>query len=150
MMMIRNIVGMVLGVAFVLIGIQHFNQPEIFNAIVPKYLGWPSFWNYASGTLEILFGTGIIFSGSRKYAARFLVILVALMSLANLNMWINDVPFNGTRLSTNGHIVRWLIQFVLLAVLMWLGEAFGKTHIRTDEKVTSNRSISQEDSSNRL
>ena len=121
----RKIVGFLLGIAFISIGIQHFYQPEIFNAIVPRYLGWPSFWNYSSGAMEIFFGAGMMFPVSRKYSARILVILVILMSLANLNMWMNDVPFNGTRLSTSGHIIRWALQFVLLAVLMWLGEIFG-------------------------
>ena len=104
------------------IGFQHFVNPDPFNAIVPKYLGWPTFWNYTSGAMEILFGLGIMTAKTRPYAAKFLVILVLLMSLANLNMWINDLPFNGTRLSTNGHIIRWILQFLLLAVLIWLGK----------------------------
>ena len=107
------------------IGIQHFAQPDIFNAIVPTYMGWPSFWNYTSGAMEILFGLGMMLPVARKYAAQFLVVLVLLMSLANLNMWINDLPFNGNRLSTTGHIIRWLIQFLLLTVLLWLGEKIG-------------------------
>ena len=122
----RKIVGILLGIPFIWIGVQHFYQPEIFSAIVPRYLGWPSFWNYSSGAMEILFGAGMLFSISRKYAARALVILVMLMSLANVNMWINDIPFNGTRLSTTGHIIRWIIQCILLAILMWLGEIFEK------------------------
>ncbi|MBM75058.1 MAG: hypothetical protein CMK59_06640 [Proteobacteria bacterium] len=118
----RNVVGIVLGIPFILIGINHFSQPEIFNAIVPSYLGWPYFWNYTSGAMEIIFGAGMMFFLTRKHAARLLFILVILMSLANLNMWINDIPFNGIRMSTTAHIVRWIIQFVLLAVLLWLGE----------------------------
>lgn len=120
----QKIVGLILGFAFISIGIQHFYRPELFNAIVPSYLGWPSFWNYASGAMEILFGLGMMVPISRKYSARVLVILVMFMSLANFNMWTNDIPFNGTRLSTSGHVIRWSIQFVLLAVLMWLTEIF--------------------------
>ena len=119
---LRRIVGSILGMAFIIIGVQHFTRPELFNAIVPAYLGWPSFWNYTSGAMEIIFGVGIILSQTRKYAAQLLVVLVLLMSLANLNMWINDLPFNGTRLSTTGHIIRWAIQILLLAILLWLGE----------------------------
>jgi hypothetical protein len=29
-------------------------------------------------------------------------------------MWINDVPFNGTKLTTNGHLVRLFVQFLLI------------------------------------
>ena len=118
----RNIFGCLLGVAFISIGVQHFAKPELFNAIVPEYLGWPSFWNYTSGAMEILFGIGMMHPKTRVNAARMLVVLVGCMSLANLNMWINDIPFNGTRMSTTGHIIRWILQAVLLAVLLWLGE----------------------------
>ena len=118
----RNIVGCVLGLPFIWIGIQHFVNPAAFNAIVPGYLGWPLFWTYASGVLEILLGLGIMLPPARRISSRLLFILVILMSLANLNMWINDIPFNGTRLTTTGQLYRWLIQIVLLLVLLWLGE----------------------------
>ena len=121
----QKIIGAILGIAFMSIGIQHFVNPEMFNAIVPKYLGWPAFWNYASGFLEIVLGLGLIIPISRRIAARFLVVLVLLLSLANLNMWINDIPFNGTLLTTTGHIIRWTIQLILLAILLWLGEIIG-------------------------
>jgi hypothetical protein len=29
-------------------------------------------------------------------------------------MWINDVPFNGTKLTTNGHLTRLFVQFLLI------------------------------------
>jgi uncharacterized membrane protein len=118
----RNIVGLLLGMPLIAIGIQHFINPEPFNAIVPHYLGWPAFWTYSSGVLEVLFGLGIMLPKTRWVAARLLVILVLLMSLANLNMWINDIPFDGKRLTTTAHVIRWIIQVILLGVLLWLGE----------------------------
>ena len=119
---VRNIIGFLLGLPLIVIGIQHFSDPEPFNAIVPHYLGWPSFWTYSSGVLEVLFGLGIMVPKTRRLAALLLVILVLLMSLANLNMWINDIPFEGKRLTTTGHVIRWIIQVILLVVLLWLGE----------------------------
>ena len=105
----RNVVGFLLGIPFAWIGLQHFLAPDGFNEIVPAYLGWPIFWTYASGVFEILLGIGIMLPPTRRWSARCLVALVLLMSLANLNMWINDIPFNGTRLTTTGHIIRWTI-----------------------------------------
>jgi len=122
---IRNTLGILLGIAFISIGILHFVNPEPFNSIVPSYLGWPEFWNYSSGLLEIILGVGIIISKTRKNAARLLVVLVLLVSLANINMWMNDLPFNGTRMSQTGHLIRALIQCVLIAILLWLGETIG-------------------------
>ncbi len=107
----------VLGVAFCRIGLLHWTNPEPFEAIVPAYLGAPSFWNLLCGALEIIFGIGLAIPNTRRRAAGLLFFLVIAMSLANLNMWINDLPFNGTKLSTTGHVIRWTIQGVLLSIL---------------------------------
>ena len=108
------------------IGGFHFTNPEVFIPIVPKYLGIPWFWNYTSGAMEIIFGLGLLIPKTRVMSARLLFVLVILMSLANLNMWVNDLPFNGIRMGTSGHIIRWIIQFVLIAILAWLGVSKGK------------------------
>ena len=115
------LVAIPLGLAFAWIGLLHFRNPEPFEAIVPAYLGWPRFWNFASGGMEILFGIGLILPPTRRRSAQVLLLLVLAMSLANLNMWVNDLPFNGTRLSTRGHLIRWGIQAVLLLLLFALG-----------------------------
>ena len=117
----QNITGALLGLAFFWIGIQHFINPKAFNEIVPSYLGTPAFWTYSSGVLEIVLGLGIMIPATRTVSARCLVVLVVLMSLANLNMYLNDVPFNGSILSTIAHIIRLIIQVVLIIVLLWLG-----------------------------
>ena len=122
---ITFIVAVPLGLAFAWIGALHFRNPEPFEAIVPAYLGWPRFWNYTSGGLEILLGLGLIVPPTRRWSARILILLVLAMSLANLNMWVNDLPFDGTRLTTTGHIGRWTIQLVLLVVLGLLGGPWG-------------------------
>ena len=134
----RNIVGITLGIAFVSVGIQHFVNTDLFNEIVPPYLGWPTFWTYISGILEVVLGVGIVIPRTRAYSAQLLVGLVLCLSLANLHMWMDDVPFNGTRLTTTDHIVRWCIQFLLFAVLLWLGEKIGKsqTESSTSEDAT--------------
>ncbi|MDP6862985.1 MAG: hypothetical protein QGH80_04780 [Acidimicrobiales bacterium] len=120
----KNIVGCLLGLPFIWIGIQHFVNPKAFNEIVPRYLAAPSFWTYTSGALEILLGIGIMIPVTRTISARLLVVLVLLMSLANLNMYLNDVPFNGTLLNTAGHVIRLIAQVILIAVLLWLGMIF--------------------------
>ena len=114
--------AIVLGLAFFRIGLLHWTNPEPFEAIVPAYLGVPSFWNLVSGSLEMLFGVGLVIPRTRKRAAMLLFFLVMAMSLANLNMWVNDLPFNGTRLSTQGHVIRWCVQIVLLLTLAWMAQ----------------------------
>ncbi len=112
----RNIVGAIVGIAFIWIGAAHFKNPKAFNEIVPSYLGAPYFWTYASGVFEIALGVGLVIPATRIMSARCLVALVLVMSLANLNMYLNDIPFNGNLLSATGHLIRLIVQVVLLLV----------------------------------
>ena len=129
---LSHVLAIVLGLAFCRIGLLHWTNPEPFEAIVPAYLGAPSFWNLLSGSFEMLFGVGLVIPGTRKRSAMFLFFLVIAMSLANLNMWINDLPFNGTRLSTQGHVNRWCVQIVLLLTLARIAQIqpFRREHDR--------------------
>ena len=129
---LSHVLAIVLGLAFCRIGLLHWTNPEPFEAIVPAYLGAPSFWNLLSGSFEMLFGVGLVIPGTRKRSAMLLFFLVVAMSLANLNMWINDLPFNGTRLSTQGHVIRWCIQIVLLLTLARMAQIqpFRREHDR--------------------
>ena len=97
----RNFIGLFLGIPFIWIGCDHFIRPEIFDPIVPNYLGFPRFWTLASGVIEILLGLGIMLPHSRRLAARFLTVFLVFVYFANLNMWLNNIPFNGAALSQN-------------------------------------------------
>lgn len=118
--LLRGLLAVPLGLAFVVIGVQHFTRPEVFDAIVPSYLGWPRLWTLSSGALEVLFGLGLFIARARPTSARLLFWLVVLMSLANINMWWNDLEFDGMRLSQTGHIIRFSAQLLLLLALAWL------------------------------
>ena len=122
-----------LGLAFCRIGLLHWTNPEPFEAIVPAYLGAPSFWNLLSGSFEMLFGVGLVMPRTRKRAAMLLFFLVIAMSLANLNMWINDLPFHGTS-ATQGHVIRWCVQIVLLLTLARMAQlqTFFRKHALED------------------
>ena len=121
--MLKGLIATPLGFAFISIGIQHFVRPEAFDSIVPSYLGWPRFWTLSSGVLEVLFGLGMCLARTRPTSARLLFWLVIAMSLANINMWWNDLEFSGTQLSGTGHLIRLSIQVALLIALSWLSRA---------------------------
>lgn len=102
------------GVAFVLVGIEHFREPQKFVEIVPPYFPFALFLVYLTGAMEIAGGLGVIYPETREIAARLMLLFLIAVYPANLYMWTNDVPFNGTRLSTNGHLLRLGIQFLLI------------------------------------
>ena len=122
----KHLIAIPLGLAVASVGVDHFMRPEIFDAIVPSYLGWPRLWTLSSGALEVLLGLGIALPKTRALSARCFALLVILMSLANINMWWNDLEFNGTRLSTTGHMLRMSAQIILLFTLARLSKPVQK------------------------
>ena len=120
----RQITSVILGISFIWIGIQHFRDPEWFEPIVPSILGNPKFWVYSSGIFEIILGMGVMIPNTQKISALSMSIMLVLLYWANLNMWINDIPIGGSKLSQTGHLVRGLIQFILIIVFLWIGKWF--------------------------
>ena len=130
-MRFKTLVGIILGLSMIRIGSHHLIRPEIFDSIVPDYLGFPRFWTIASGVLEIILGIGMILPVYRQSAARYFTVFLVFVYLANLNMWLNGVPFNGTLLSLNGHIIRLLVQLILICIGLWLAGLIGKKTKKT-------------------
>ena len=87
----RTIEAMAIGGAFIAVGINHFLNPDFFEAIVPRWFWSPSFANEVSGAAEIILGAALIPIWSRRYAAYGLLILLVLVYPANIDMFINDV-----------------------------------------------------------
>ena len=112
--LIIHILALIYGVPFVLIGIEHFREPQKFVDIVPKYMPFALFLVYLTGVMEITGGLGIIYPDTRILAGRFMVLFLLAVYPANFHMWINDVPYNGNRLTTQGHLVRLFVQLLLI------------------------------------
>ena len=109
-----HILALIYGIPFILIGIEHFKEPQKFVDIVPKYMTFALFLVYLTGVMEILVGLGIIYPDTRELTGRLTVLFLLAIYPANFNMWINDVPFNGTRLTTQGHLVCLSVQILLI------------------------------------
>ena len=117
--LIIHILALIYGVPFVLIGIEHFREPQKFVDIIPKYMPFALFLVYLTGVMEIIGGLGIIYPETREITGRLMALFLIAIYPANFNMWINDIPYNGTRLTTQGHLVRVSVQ------LLWIGAALG-------------------------
>ena len=109
--LIVNILALIYGIPFILIGIEHFREPQKFVDIVPKYMPFALFLVYLTGVMEIVGGLGIIYPETRELTGRLMVLFLIAIYPANLNMWMNDIPYNGTRLTTQGHLFRLSVIF---------------------------------------
>ena len=133
---LRLIASIVLGIAFLKIGIDHFLDPEWFEPIVPEILGHPRFWVLASGAIEIIVGIMLIIPKTKKIGGQSCAILLIVLYWANLNMWINDIPIGGQSFEGKWHFLRLIIQLLLIGIALFIGEIFpNKTKT---EEITNN------------
>ncbi|MBM76409.1 MAG: hypothetical protein CMK59_13470 [Proteobacteria bacterium] len=117
----RRFVIYLYGSSYVVIGSLHFTDPELFVPIVPELIGFPLFWVYLSGIFEIAVGAGLWFPQTRRKAACLLIPMLAVLYTANLNMWWNDIPFNGVVMTSKAHLLRGMVQLILVVCALWVG-----------------------------
>ena len=119
---IRDLAALGLGLAFMYVGIDHFIHPAWYEPIVPEILPSARFWVLLSGFFEATLGLMLIIPRSRTIASLGMVWLLVLLYWANFNMWYNGIPLNGVNYDDKWHIVRLIIQIVLIFTFTWIGE----------------------------
>ena len=119
---ILNIGCIIFGLPFVIIGIDHFIDPSWYEPIVPEILGFPTFWVYASGVFEIALGAGLMLPRTRQISAYGIALMLVALYWANFNMWINDIAIGGSKFGTNWHIMRAIIQAVLIIICLTIAK----------------------------
>ena len=70
---------------FLLAGVNHFLNPEMYFPIIPPYIPYPFLTIILSGLFEILFSLLLIFKRSRKFAAYSLIGLLILFIPAHIH-----------------------------------------------------------------
>jgi uncharacterized membrane protein len=118
----KKIASKLFGLPFICIGVMHFVTPEIFVPLVPSAIGVPMFWVLLSGIFEVGVGIGICFNKTQRAAYGILILMLIVLYTANINMWVNDIPFNGQQMSNKGHMLRGVIQAVMILLSVWFGE----------------------------
>ena len=130
--LIHNIGCIIFGLPFVIIGIDHFIDPSWYEPIVPEILGFPTFWVYASGVFEIALGAGLMLPRTRQISAYGIALMLVALYWANFNMWINDIAIGGSKFGTNWHIMRAIIQAVLIIICLTIAKYSPKLSSSSD------------------
>ena len=109
-----------LGLGYLMIGINHFLDPDFFLKIMPPYLPWHLELVYISGAFEIVLGLSLMISKLRKYAAWGIILLLIAVYPANIYLAFNEAPQKALDISP--FLASWVrlpIQFVLLGFAYW-------------------------------
>ena len=105
-------------------------NPEPFVAIVPPFLPWPLALVWVSGFFEIVGGVGLLVPYLRRWAGIGLVALLLAVYPANIYMAIYDVPLGDTHIPWWGHLIRLPLQFIMLALVVWVGDVWPASDTR--------------------
>ncbi|MEO7766012.1 MAG: hypothetical protein ABIS01_01255, partial [Ferruginibacter sp.] len=98
-------------------GINHFVHPNGYLAIIPPYFPFPVFINIASGALEIILATLLMFASTKRMAAMGIIILLVLFIPAHLFMIQKGGCVNNTVCWPAW--LAWLRLFPIQFILMW-------------------------------
>jgi uncharacterized membrane protein len=113
--MSRILSSYILGIFFIIAGINHFISPGFYLSIMPPYLPWHLALVYISGVAEIAGGAGVIIPQTRRMAGWGLIALLLAVFPANIQMLLNSMS------TTGNHGSNWLLwaRLPLQAVLIW-------------------------------
>ncbi|MGK7369773.1 MAG: DoxX family protein [Candidatus Halalkalibacterium sp. M3_1C_030] len=111
-----------IGVVFILAGLLHFLKPALYIKIMPDYIPWHKAMVYLSGIAEIAGGIGILLPPVRYAAAIGLILLLAAVYPANIDMAVKAVKKRGwISLFSILMILRLPLQFVFMYWVYWAG-----------------------------
>ena len=128
--------SVIFGAMYVNVGVQHFTNTAWFEPIVPAVLGDPTVWVLITGVMEIAIGVGLILPWTRRYAALSSLVFLVGIYWANLNMWVNNIPLDGTTYAHHWHVLRLVAQLGMLglsyAIWRWVEPAETTERVESD------------------
>ena len=107
---------------YVVAGVLHFLKPKPFVSIVPEELPNPLGLVYLSGAAEILLGIGVLIPRTRELSAKGLVLLLAAVFPANVDMAVRGRGTKGLPDHPAVDAALWVrlpLQAVLMAWAWW-------------------------------
>lgn len=113
----KRVMQWLLGILFVVAGVNHFVDPDFYVKIMPPYLPWHRELVALSGVAEVVLGVLVLFPKSQVLAAWGLIALLIAVFPANLHM-----ALNAERYPEFSPIVLWArlpLQGVLIAWAYW-------------------------------
>ena len=100
---------------FISAGINHFLNPQFYDAIVPEFIPYPRQVRQFTGVLEIMIPLFFL-TRYRKEAALIMIIFLIILYGANFYVWYYNLPYGGTYFSNQQHFFRFLLQILYIYI----------------------------------
>jgi uncharacterized membrane protein len=117
---IKNILLVVMIIAYLLAGANHFKSPGGYIKIIPPYLPYPALLNILAGVFEIAFAVMLVLPVTRPLGAWGIVLMLIAFMPAHIYM-IQNAPMKMGGLTITPFIAwaRIPFQFVFAAWAWW-------------------------------
>lgn len=117
---LKLILMYVMAFFYVLAGINHFRNPEVYMSIMPNYLPYHYALVIISGIFELALGVLLLFKQTRQWAAWGIILLLIAVFPANIQMAIDFYQID--------HPYLWLalVRLPLQLVLIWWAYIYTK------------------------
>lgn len=117
--MIRRIVQLGLAIFFLIAGVLHFLLDDAFARIVPPMLPFPVAIVWITGLMELGFAAALIAKWRLPMTGLLLSAYLLAVLPANIYMAIAGIPLGETALSPAALWFRVVLQFPLIALVLW-------------------------------
>ena len=102
-------------VFFISAGVNHFLNPQFYDAIVPDFIPFPRLAHQITGVIEIFLPLFLL-TRFRKEAALLMIIFLVILYGANLYVWIYNLPYGRTYFTNQQHFFRFLLQVLYIYI----------------------------------
>jgi len=115
----KSIAAITLGLMYIVVGIKHFTEPEMFIAITHPFIYFREAAVYFTGLIEIVGGALLLINKHRKRGGALMIMLLLLVFPANIYLVFSEeaqIVFQGTRADA---IIRLPFQIPLILIAYW-------------------------------
>ena len=102
-------------VFFIVAGVNHFLNPQFYDALVPDFIPFPRLVHQITGVIEIILPLFLL-TRFRKEAALLMIIFLVILYGANLYVWVNNLPYGRTYFTNQQHFFRFLLQVLYIYI----------------------------------
>jgi len=102
-------------VFFISAGVNHFLNPQFYDAIVPDFIPFPRLVHQITGVIEIILPIFLL-TRFRKESALLMIIFLVILYGANLFVWVNNLPYGRTYFTNQQHFFRFLLQVLYIYI----------------------------------
>ena len=102
-------------VFFISAGMNHFLNPQFYDALVPDFIPFPRLVHQITGVIEIILPFFLL-TRFRKEAALLMIIFLVILYGANLYVWVNNLPYGRTYFTNQQHFFRFLLQVLYIYI----------------------------------